>query len=120
MCQIQEFGFYLKCNADSLKDSTQECEKLGVCFRNLIFLVLCICHDKGQVVGRGTREEAIISIQVTEECSSLAKEHLPSADRCSVCWRWRRGQERLAASSRRASSGCGSDRMERVSRLERC
>lgn len=53
MCQSQEFGFYLECNADSLKDCSQECEKSGVCFRNLMFLVLCICHHKGPGGGPG-------------------------------------------------------------------
>lgn len=47
VCQTQEFGFYLQHNADSLQDCMQACEKSGACFRNPIFLMLCICHDKG-------------------------------------------------------------------------
>lgn len=53
MYQIQEFRFYLECNADPLKGFKREGEKFGMCFRNLIFLVLCIGRDKGPGGGQG-------------------------------------------------------------------
>lgn len=43
---------------------------------------------RGQVVGRGTREETVIGIQVTEECFSTpcnTMGHPPHANHWSVC-----------------------------------
>lgn len=57
MHQTQEFGFYLECNADPLKDFKQKCENSSVCFRNLIFECSALDMMRGQVVGGGTREE---------------------------------------------------------------
>lgn len=74
---------------------------------------------RGQVVGKGTREETGIEIQVTEECYSVTLVHLPCADHCCVLGILR-GSGQTALPSSGACKGPKGDRMERVSRLERC
>lgn len=43
----------VKQTPNTLKVLRQGCEKAGVCFRNLIFLVLCMWHEKGPGGGQG-------------------------------------------------------------------
>jgi hypothetical protein len=59
---------YLARSAGPRKEFKEGCEKSGVRFRNLFLLVLCIWHDKGPGGGQGDREEAVVEIQVNEEC----------------------------------------------------
>lgn len=49
---------------------------------------------RGQVVGKGTREETVIEMQATEECYSVTMTHLPWADHRAVCWGFCRDQDR--------------------------